>query len=178
MLNDLQLNNILEDFDIAYWKIDLITREITWSEHFQSLVGAPPSGSSRFDYFINNILHKDYRYDFRVGFENLTKGAESFSQEIKLKLQNEKYRWFECRNLKSKDNSSHRDTAVLLFVNIHQSKRDQYTIEENFFYYRETAEMTSTGGWYVDTVHKAIYWDEVTKRILDCPKDFNLNYED
>jgi hypothetical protein len=66
----------------------------------------------------------------------------------------------------------------LLFVNIHQSKRDQYTIEENFFYYRETAEMTSTGGWYVDTFSKAIYWDDVTKKILDCPQDFHLDYEE
>ena len=36
MLNDLQLNSILEDFDVAYWKINLLTKEISWSEHFQS----------------------------------------------------------------------------------------------------------------------------------------------
>lgn len=177
MLNDLQLNSILEDFDIAYWKINLLTKEITWSEHFESLVGKPSTQSSLFDYFVNNILHSDYKYDFRVGFESLTTGAAGFSQEVKLKLQNEKYRWFECRNLKSRE-ANNKDTAVLLFVNIHQSKRDQYTIEENFFYYRETAEMTSTGGWYIDTKAKAIYWDDVTKKILDCPKDFQLNYEE
>ncbi|HSI70504.1 MAG TPA: PAS domain-containing sensor histidine kinase [Gillisia sp.] len=177
MLNDLQLNSILEDFDIAYWKIDLLTKEITWSEHFTSLVGSPAPENSSFDHFINQVLHRDYRYDFRVAFENLLDGATGFNQEVKLKLQNDKYRWFECRNLKSRDNTN-KETAVLLFVNIHQSKRDQYTIEENFFYYRETAEMTSTGGWYVDTVTKAIYWDDVTKRILDCPQDFHLSYDE
>ncbi len=176
MLNDLQLNSILEDFDIAYWKIDLRTKEITWSEHFESLVGPPQKDISLFEYFTNHILHRDYRYDFRVDFENLTKGAQDFNKEIKLKI-NDKYRWFECRNLKGKENSN-KDIAVLLFVNIHQSKRDQYTIEENFFYYRETAEMTSTGGWYIDTLAPAIYWDDVTKKILDCPKDFHLNYEE
>lgn len=67
---------------------------------------------------------------------------------------------------------------MLLFLNIHQSKRDQHTIEENFFYYRETAEMTSTGGWYIDTVNKAIYWDDVTKKIFDCPGDFQVNYDE
>ncbi len=176
MLNDLQLNGILEDFDIAYWKINLLTKEISWSEHFEALVGKPSSGISHFDYFMNHILHRDYKYDFLVGFENLIAGSQSFNQEIKLKL-NDKTRWFECRNLKSKENSN-KETAVLLFVNIHQSKRDQYTIEENFFYYRETAEMTSTGGWYIDTLTPAIYWDDVTKKILDCPKDFHLVYED
>jgi len=177
MLNDLQLNSILEDFDIAYWKINLLTKEITWSEHFEFLVGKHDSEENLFDYFLNNILHRDYRYDFMLGFENLSLASQNFNQEIKLKLNNDKYRWFECRNLKSKENSG-KDSAVLLFVNIHQSKRDQYTIEENFFYYRETAEMTSTGGWYIDTLAKAIYWDDVTKKILDCPRDFHLDYNE
>jgi len=176
MLNDLQLNNILEDFDIAYWKINLLTKEITWSDHFEALVGVPPTDESLFEYFMNNVLHKDYRYDYRVAFDNLTSGEQDLNQEIRLKLQNDKYRWFECRNLKRKDNT-YAETAVLLFVNIHQSKRDQYTIEENFFYYRETAEMTTTGGWYVDVMTKSIYWDDVTKKILDCPRDFNPDYD-
>ncbi len=176
MLNDLQLNSILEDFDIAYWKINLLSKEITWSEHFESLVGRPATQTSIFDYFLNNILHSDYKYDFRVAFENLTTGG-TFHQEVKIKLQNDKYRWFEVRNLKSRE-SGNRESAVLLFVNIHQSKRDQYTIEENFFYYRETAEMTSTGGWYIDTKSRSLYWDDVTKKILDCPKEYNLNYDE
>jgi len=177
MLNDLQLNSILEDFDIAYWKVNLLTNEITWSDHFESLVGKPPANTSIFDYFLNNILHKDYRYDFRLEFEKLKTDPQSFNQEIKIKLQNDKFRWFECRNLKNKEGSN-KDIAVLLFVNIHQSKRDQYTIEENFFYYRETADMTSTGGWYIDSVTRNIYWDDVTKKVLECPADFNLVYNE
>lgn len=176
MLNDLQLNTILEDFDIAYWKIDLLTKEISWSSHFEALVGPPPNEESRLEYFINHVLHKDYRYDYRVAFENLTSNATNFTQEMRLKLKNDKFKWYECRNLQSKD-SSNTETALLLFVNIHQSKRDQYTIEENFFYYRETAEMTTTGGWYIDLTTKSIYWDDVTKKILECPKDFNPEYD-
>ncbi|WP_295178427.1 PAS domain-containing sensor histidine kinase [uncultured Christiangramia sp.] len=176
MLSDLQLNSILQDFDIAYWKINLFSKEISWSDHFGNLVGDPKIEEDRFEFFINHILHPDYRYDFRIHFEKLIADHETFKFEIKLKLGNGKYRWFECKNLKSKDNSF-RETAVLLFVNIHQTKRDQYTIEENFFYYRETAEMTSTGGWYVDTINKNIYWDDVTKKILDCPRDFQPAYE-
>ncbi|HSP11597.1 MAG TPA: PAS domain-containing sensor histidine kinase [Salegentibacter sp.] len=176
MLNDLQLNSILEDFDIAYWKINLFSKKITWSDHFNALVGQPES-TDPFEYFLKEILHPDYRYDFRLHFDKLTTENEPFSLELKLKLHNGKHRWFECRNLKNKDKSN-RETAVLLFVNIHQTKRDQYTIEENFFYYHETAEMTSTGGWYVDILHKNIYWDNVTKKIVNCPIDFQPAYED
>ncbi|MDT0689750.1 PAS domain-containing protein [Salegentibacter sp. F188] len=175
MLNDLQLNSILEDFDIAYWKINLFSKEIDWSDHFTTLIGNPYTSNDSFEFFLQEILHPDYRYDFRINFEKLLSENETFSFEIKMRLENGKYRWFECKNLKNKD-SSLRETAVLIFVNIHQSKRDQYTIEENFFYYRETAEMTSTGGWYVDIIDKNIYWDNVTKRIMDCPQDFQLDY--
>jgi hypothetical protein len=80
MLNDLQLNNILEDFDIAYWKINLLTKEISWSDHFEALVGTPPTDESLFEHFMNNVLHKDYRYDYRVAFENLTLGSEDLNQ--------------------------------------------------------------------------------------------------
>lgn len=177
MLNDLQLNSILEDFDVAYWKVNLLTKEISWSEHFNYLIGNPDPGSDKFEYFLNNILHTDYRYDFREHFENLTTRYKPFTSEIRLKLENGKYRWFECRNLKSREKGL-ADAAVLLFVNIHQAKRDQYTIEENFFYYRETAEMTSTGGWYLDVTTNAVYWDNVTKKILDCPMDYEPHPED
>ncbi len=177
MLNDLQLNTILEDFDVAYWKISLITRELSWSQHFSSLVGHQQVTDNKLDFFIQRILHKDYRYDFRERYEELASGAKPFTMELRLKMSNGKYRWFECRNLKSRDEES-ADAAILLFVNIHQAKRDQYTIEENFFYYRETAEMTSTGGWYLDLTTGAVYWDNVTKKILNCPKDYEPTPED
>ena len=177
MLNELLLNSILEDFDVAFWKINLYSKKISWSPHFSSLVGNPETGEDNFTYFINNILHKDYRYDFREHLENMTLNSEAFNLELRLKLENGKYRWFECRNLKSREKGLS-DSAVLLFVNIHQAKRDQYTIEENFFYYRETAEMTSTGGWYLDVVNDNVYWDNVTKRILDCPADYEPNPQD
>ena len=177
MLNDLQLNSILEDFDVAYWKINLLTKEITWSQHFNHLIGNPNSGDDKFEFFLNNVLHKDYRYDFREHFEDLLNHHKPFSAELRLKLENGKFRWFECRNLKSRE-KGFADAAVLLFVNIHQAKRDQYTIEENFFYYRETAEMTSTGGWYLDINTNSVYWDNVTKKILDCPMDYEPHPED
>ncbi|WP_424492591.1 PAS domain-containing sensor histidine kinase [Salinimicrobium sp. GXAS 041] len=171
MLNDVQLNSILEDFDVAYWNINLLTKEISWSPHFHTLVGKSELPEVNCDHFVNEILHKDFRYDFRENFQKLVSENEPFSQELRIKLENGKFRWFECRTLKNREGSNV-DSSVLLFVNIHQAKRDQYTIEENFFYYRETAEMTSTGGWYHDAETGAVYWDEVTKKILNCPHDY------
>ncbi|HET7360334.1 MAG TPA: PAS domain-containing sensor histidine kinase [Salinimicrobium sp.] len=176
MLDDLQLHGILEDFDIAYWNVDLLTKSISWSPHFSSLVGNPNSKKDDLEYFLDEILHEDYRYDFRKQFEELTAQSPLFRSEIRLKLENGKYRWFECRNLKNRQKKP--NSVVLLFVNIHQAKRDEYTIEENFFYYRETAEMTFTGGWYHDVASQAVYWDEVTRKILSCSKDYKPRPQD
>ncbi len=38
--------------------------------------------------------------------------------------------------------------------------------------------MTSTGGWYLDVKTQAVYWDNVTKKILDCPMDYEPNPDD
>lgn len=177
MLNDLQLNSILEDFDVAYWRINLLTKEIAWSPHFLNMVGNPDPGQDKFHYFLNEILHKDFRYEFRDQFDKLISDQESSTIEFRIKLENGKYRWFECRRLKNRDPNT-TDVGVLLFVNIHRAKRDEYTIEENFFYYRETAEMTSTGGWYLDLISKNMYWDNVTKKILNCPADYDPGPQD
>ncbi|WP_299105912.1 PAS domain-containing sensor histidine kinase [uncultured Winogradskyella sp.] len=45
-------------------------------------------------------------------------------------------------------------------------------LEEDNFYYRESALMTSTGSWYIDFENKKSYWDDITRTILEYPLDF------
>ncbi|WP_299102435.1 PAS domain-containing sensor histidine kinase [uncultured Winogradskyella sp.] len=45
-------------------------------------------------------------------------------------------------------------------------------LEEDNFYYRESALMTSTGSWYIDFVNKKSYWDDITRNLLEYPVDF------
>tara|TARA_R110002111_G_scaffold197973_1_gene263675 strand:+ start:5880 stop:7007 length:1128 start_codon:yes stop_codon:yes gene_type:complete len=45
-------------------------------------------------------------------------------------------------------------------------------LEEDNFFYRESALMTSTGSWYIDFENKKSYWDDITRKILEYPVDF------
>ncbi|WP_405575036.1 ATP-binding protein [Winogradskyella sp. Asnod2-B02-A] len=45
-------------------------------------------------------------------------------------------------------------------------------LEEDNFYYHESALMTSTGSWYIDFENKKSYWDDITRTILEYPVDF------
>ncbi|NRD19072.1 PAS domain-containing sensor histidine kinase [Winogradskyella eckloniae] len=45
-------------------------------------------------------------------------------------------------------------------------------LEEDNFYYRESALMTSTGSWYIDFENKKSYWDDITRSILEFPLEF------
>jgi signal transduction histidine kinase len=45
-------------------------------------------------------------------------------------------------------------------------------LEEDNFYYRESALMTSTGSWFIDFENKKSYWDDITRKILEYPLDF------
>ena len=46
------------------------------------------------------------------------------------------------------------------------------TLQKDNFYYQETAQMTSTGSWYVDFKNKESLWDFETHRILEYPEDY------
>ena len=49
MLNDLQLKSILEDFDVTYWKINLLTKEISLVWAFQFTYRNPEKGTDKFE---------------------------------------------------------------------------------------------------------------------------------
>jgi len=45
-------------------------------------------------------------------------------------------------------------------------------IKDDNFYYRETAEMTATGSWFIDFKEQKSYWDHETRRILEYSDDY------
>ncbi|MFP2996539.1 PAS domain-containing sensor histidine kinase [Spongiivirga sp. MCCC 1A20706] len=49
---------------------------------------------------------------------------------------------------------------------------DKADLADKFFYLKETAELTKTGSWYIDTRTFEAYWNDITYEILEAPLDF------
>lgn len=49
---------------------------------------------------------------------------------------------------------------------------------DNFFFLQETAELTSTGSWYIDTLTFKGYWNKLTYEIIEAPDDYIPSLDD
>lgn len=51
------------------------------------------------------------------------------------------------------------------------------SLDYNPFFYEEAAEMTNTGGWYIDSINLVIYLDKQAKKILELPDNLTPKVE-
>ena len=101
---------------------------------------------------------------------NYRNNAVNFKQHIKIKHKEGNYIIFRCATNDEIPVNIKSDTLLLFFFEV-KLQPDQNIVKDNF-YYRETAEMTSTGSWFVDFRNKKSYWDFETKKILGYPEDY------
>ena len=177
MLQNKLFNNVMKDFDTAYWELHMDANKEIWSNKFYKTLGYTTDNvKSNIDFFLDKLLHKEDIDDFRDNFFNYKNNNINFKQHIKILNKEGNYQLFRCAtndelpvNLKSEIN----------FIFFFEIKLEfDKTIKKDNFYYKETAEMTSTGSWYVDFDKKASFWDLETYRILEYPEDYTPSLKD
>ncbi|WP_237701003.1 hypothetical protein [Lacinutrix sp. 5H-3-7-4] len=169
MTNNGLTKNIIEDSNISYW--ELYNNTSNWSTAFLSKLGySVEDVEINLDFFLNNLIHPDQRDDFRDNFFNLVRHYLDFKQLIAIKCKNGIYKEFVCLTNDNLQVNSNVNSKVIIF-NEKKFKTNDKLIKDTF-YYRESAEMTSTGSWYVDFKKQKSYWDYQTKNILDYPQDY------
>jgi len=177
MLQNELFNNVMHDFDTGYWELHKDPYREEWSERFYEILGYSKGKiKSELDYFLEHLIHKEDLEVFRDNFLNYRINNIDFKQHIRILNKDEKYQLFRCAtneelpvNIKSGKN-------LLFFFEI-KLEPDQAFKKDNF-YYKETAEMTATGSWYVDFSKKESYWDFETYRILEYPEDYKPSLKD
>ncbi len=169
LLNQLS-NKTVDEIDIGYWELK-DNDEILWSKAFlSSLKYSEKEAKINLNYFLNHIIHKEDHDLFRNNFFSFIKNGTDFRQSMLLKSRKGKYKEFVCTtnfnfSLKLNENSR------FIFFNKRKFKTNK-KVSKNKFYYKETAEMTKTGSWYVDFTKQKSYWDQQTRRILEYPEDY------
>ncbi|GGD19862.1 hypothetical protein GCM10011368_22240 [Hyunsoonleella pacifica] len=169
LLNQLTSKTV-DEIDIGYWEYK-DTEELLWSKAFlSSLKYSEQDVKISLKFFLNHIIHKEDHDLFRNNFFSLIKNGTDFRQSMLLKSVKGKYKEFVCTTNNNVSLKYH-GNSKFIFFNKRKFKTNK-KVTKNKFYYKETAEMTKTGSWYIDFVKQKSYWDQQTRRILEYPEDY------
>ncbi len=177
MLENELFNNVIQDFNSGYWALYSDPYHEVWSEKFYEVLGyAKEEYPCTIEYFLDTLIHPDDKEIFRDNFLNYRHNAISFRQHIKIKDHIGSYKLFRCATVDHLPIHIKSNEKVLFFFEI-KLEPDNEIAKDNF-YYRETAQMTETGSWYVDFKEKKSYWDFETRRILGYPDAYVPSLKD
>ncbi len=169
MVENNPYNNIINDLDVSYWELKDNTSY--WSSAFINELGYfQDDVSIRLNFFLEKLIHPRDKDLFRDNFYSLVENNIDFTQNIQVKKKKGSFKEFTCKtNSESNVETSDGSKVIFFFKNkIKTSKK----FKVNNFYYRESAEMMSTGSWYIDLIQRKSYWDKQTRRILEYPEDY------
>lgn len=171
MLKNELFNNVMRDFNAGYWDLLNDPYSENWSNIFYETLGYTKNDiQANLDYFLEHLIHKEDKDVFRDNFLNYRKNTINFKQHIKILNSKGTYQLFRCATNDTLPVDIKSETYYVFFFEI--KLEPEKAFKKNNFYYKETAQMTATGSWYVDFVKKESYWDFETHRILEYPEEY------
>lgn len=177
MLQNELFNNVMNDFNAGHWELHTDPYREVWSEKFYKILGYTPDDlQSTIDYFLTHLIHKDDIEVFRDNFISYQKNKINFRQHVKILNKDGAYVLFRCATNDELPVNIKSGVSFIFFFEI--KLQPDKTISKDNFYYKETAQMTATGSWYVDFKKKQSYWDFETRRILEYPDDYIPSLKD
>ncbi|MEO8773733.1 MAG: PAS domain-containing sensor histidine kinase [Gelidibacter sp.] len=162
--------DVIQDPHVGHWEIN--DNQISWSAAFLDIIGCSVEDVHiDLNYFLYTVLEKGQRDIFRNYYFSLLSDGEDFEQTLTLRCKNGELKEFRCKSgIKSPVKKGHSSSKVISFIPVKIKTNDQ--VKDDNFYYRETAEMNSTGSWYLDFINKRTYWDQEARRIFEYPIDY------
>ncbi len=177
MLQNELFDNVVRDLNAGYWELHTNPEKENWSEKFYENIGyTKEEVPSTIDYFLEHLLHKEDVDVFRDNFLNYRRNAVNFKQHIKILSKQGDYKLFRCATNDELPVNIKSDINLIFFFEI--KLEPEQDISKDNFYYKETAQMTETGSWYVDFQKRKSYWDFETRRILEYPDDYIPSLKD
>lgn len=171
MLQNELFDNVIQDFNAGYWELHNDPEKEVWSRKFYESLGYTKKElQSTIDYFLEHLIHKEDVDVFRDNFLNYRRNKVNFKQHIKIQTKTGNYKLFRCATNNELPVNIKSEISLIFFFEI-KLEPEQNIVKDNF-YYKETAQMTETGSWYVDFHKRKSYWDFETKRILEYPDDY------
>lgn len=170
MIQEHSIRGLIQNSNVGYWEVH--KDYVGWSSAFLSGIGyAVEDIKINLNYFLYTLLNQEQRDLFRDNYFSLINEDQDFEQTLTLKCKHGQFKEFKCSStIRVSVGKQHPDSKILVFAPFKKTINDR--IKTDNFYYRETAEMTSSGSWFIDLVNKKTYWDEEARRIFGYPEDY------
>ena len=170
MVKDLTISSLSKALNFYFWKKDIVSGKEFWSPGLFTLINLIPSEDLSIEKFINEYVHENDQHPLLEAVNLYLNTKKAFELNFRIKHQKLNYYWLSCKgNATVQDNLSPK-SHFLIFTDINDKKKYKKRYNENKFFYQESAEMTRTGGWFIDFEHKKTYWDRGTRKILGIDK--------
>ncbi len=170
MIKNLTINSLSKNLGFFYWTKNKISGKESWSKDMFKIIGASSHNLFSFHQFISEYVHENDQYVLIENLENYIENKTAFKTDIRVRKKNKDYYWLTCKSLIEINDTITPKEHLIVFVDINKEKKYKIRYEENKFFYQESAEMTRTGGWFIDFEHKKTYWDRGTRNILGISK--------
>ncbi len=175
MFKNTPFNMVMQSFNTGYWELHPDIEK--WSDKFYENLGYTETTSeATLDFFLTTLIHPKDIDLFRDNFISYRIHAVNFHQHIKIKDYEGKYRLFRCATNDELPTGITPEYPIIFFFEV--VLPPEKAMQEDVFYYNETAQMTATGSWYVDFEKKQSYWDFETRRILEYPDEYTPSLKD
>ncbi|XLS28934.1 PAS domain-containing protein [Flavobacteriaceae bacterium M23B6Z8] len=169
----ISLQRLSESLSLYFWIQDQNDGSESWSPDIFKIIGYGTSFPHyTLEEFVYSFVHESDQKKMLSAISCYLKDGNDFEFEFRLRKHNYEYHWLLCKSPGEIQEHMFPNTRFVWFRDINEKKKYQIRYEENKFFYQESAEMTGTGGWFVDFVHKKTYWDNGARRILENSKEF------
>jgi len=158
------------------WEEKVTSVETTWKSLFAFLNISCEGIDDLPTYFFENVIHQDDRDHFFDLVNAFFQQQERFTYKVRIKRKNNSYALFECKGKAELVESAYELT--LRMKRTSTSKSTVHDPDKSDFFYKETANMTQTGGWMVDAETLEVFWDEQTKKIYDVTFNYRPQFEE
>ena len=176
MLENELFNNVIQEHRYGYWLLLKDVEKEEWSDSFYELLRyAPREIDASVSYFLEKLIHPDDKSLFWDNFISYQKKQIDFKQYVKILNRDGSYQTYRCITNNELPVAIKSDEYFIFFFEI---QAEQEPLKKDNFYYRESAQMTATGSWYVDFEKKESYWDFETYRILEYPENYKPSLKD
>jgi len=167
--------HFIDNSKSEYWEIS--SNIFYWSSAFLKKIGYDKTEIKEdIIYFLKYLIHDDCREAFRDSFFNYIKNDSIFDLDIQIKCKSGNYKEFRCFTSYESTKKFNKNTKAIFFKERKVVTDDR--VKNNGFFYRESAEMTKTGSWFIDFLKQKSYWDQQTRKILEYPEDYLPSLKD